>query len=274
MNSMTGFGSKEKVMPSFGKICFEIRSTNHKFLEAVFHLPPGFISLEDKLKKEIEARIKRGRIVCVMNISGGAAQDIFVNKSLLKNYVFALKNIRQQFHLEDKIQLDTLIRLPGVLSSTESRASAKQLWPGLRALVRQALDNLVNTRRKEGAALAGYLKTRAGMLEEDLRAIKLRFRKVIKEKTAKIKTDEERASFIKDADITEEIERLTFHLRSFKNKLAKSGPIGKELDFIAQEMQREANTMGAKSCDVVISSRVVQIKSQVEKLREQLQNIE
>ena len=96
----------------------------------------------------------------------------------------------------------------------------------------------------------------------------------MKEKLTKIKTDEERAAFLKDKDITEEMERLVFHIRNFKTKLAQTGAIGKELDFIAQEMQREANTMAAKCCDVFISARVVQIKSQIEKIREQVQNIE
>jgi uncharacterized protein (TIGR00255 family) len=97
---------------------------------------------------------------------------------------------------------------------------------------------------------------------------------VLKEKLGAITTDEERNSFLKETDISEEVERLAFHIRNFKHKLSKNGPAGKELDFIAQEMQREANTLAAKTFDTVISSRVVQIKSQIEKIREQAQNIE
>jgi len=271
---MTGFGSKEMTIAPFGKICLEIRSTNHKFLETVFHLPVGFLSLEERLKKEIETRIKRGRVVCAVNIVGGPANSIFINKKLLQNYVAALKNIQKHSCLKDEVRLDTLIHLPGVLSLTENRISKTQIWPRLRTLVCQALDELVKARQKEGRALHNFLKTREQALEVNLDAIRVRFKRAIQDKVAKIKTEEERSSFLKDTDITEEVERLAFHISNFKKKLSKGGPIGKELDFIAQEMQREANTMGAKSCDVLVSSRVVQIKSQVEKIREQSQNIE
>ncbi|MFH0912927.1 MAG: YicC/YloC family endoribonuclease [Candidatus Omnitrophota bacterium] len=274
MKSMTGFGSKEMMILPFGKICLEIRSTNHKFLETVFHLPVGFLSLEERIKKEIETRVKRGRVVCAVNIAGGPANNIFINKRLLKNYVTALKNIQRHSRLKDEVRLDTLIHLPGVLSLSENRISKTQIWPRLRILVRKTVDELVKMRQKEGRALHKYLKSRGQALESGLGIVRSRFKKVIRERVARLKTAEERSSFLKDTDITEEMERLAFHISNFKEKLSTAGPIGKELDFIAQEMQREANTMGAKSCDVVVSSRVVQIKSQIEKIREQLQNIE
>ncbi|PIP20771.1 MAG: YicC family protein [Candidatus Omnitrophica bacterium CG23_combo_of_CG06-09_8_20_14_all_40_11] len=274
MNSMTGFASKEITITPFGKICLEIRSTNHKFLEAVFHLPVGFLSLEDKIKKEVEAKIKRGRIVCVMNVLGSPTNSIFIDKRLLKNYISILRNIRELAHIQEGVRLDTLINLPGVLSLTEDRHSKSKIWPRLKTLVRNTLVDLVSMRKKEGQALYIYFKESAQALETNLGIIKTKFKKLIQEKVAELKTPEECSSFLKDTDITEEIERLAFHIRSFQKKLSKSGPIGKELDFIAQEMQREANTMGAKSCDAMVSSRVVQMKSQIEKIREQVQNIE
>lgn len=274
MNSMTGFASQEIAVAPFGKISFEIRSTNHKFLEVVFHLPVGFLSLEDKIKKEIEAKVKRGRVVCVMNILGSPANKIFVDKRLLRNYVATLRDIRKEAGIKDEAGLDTLINLPGVLTLTEDRHSKSSIWPSLNTLVKKTLDGLVGMRQKEGGALFIYLKKSAEALRLNLDFIRAKFAKLIKHKLVELKNPEERSSFLRDTDITEEMERLDFHVRNFKNKLSKSGPIGKELDFIAQEMQREANTMGAKSCDAAISSRVVQIKSQIEKIREQLQNIE
>jgi len=271
---MTGFGARETGIAAFGKICVELRSSNHKFLESVFHLPAGFLSLEDRIKKEIEAKVKRGRVTCVITISGGEASSVLINKALLKNYISQLENIKKRFQIKDEISINTLIHLPGVLSLGENRTPKANIWPHLKILVKQALDDLVKMRQKEGKATHNFLKIRAETLEESLRIIKSRFKKAIKEKLTAIQTDEERVSFLKDTDITEEIERLAFHFRNFKNKLSKSGPIGKELDFIAQEMQREANTLGAKSFDVGISSRAVQIKSQIEKIREQVQNIE
>jgi len=274
LNSMTGFGSREKEVAPFGKVSVEIRSTNHKFLEIVFHLPEGFLSLEDRLKSEIESKVKRGRVTCAVNISGGKAAHVYVNKPLLKNYLSTFKQMRKKFHIKDDLSVNTLIHLPGVLSLEESAIPKASIWPHLKALTNSALDEFVKMRRKEGRALYNYLKNRAGTLNTNLEAVKARFKEAIKKKLATLLTNEERASFLKETDISEEIERLSFHIRNFKSKLAKSGPIGKELDFIAQEMQREANTLAAKSFDVGVSAKVVEIKSQIEKIREQVQNIE
>jgi uncharacterized protein (TIGR00255 family) len=274
IQSMTGFGGKESEIAAFGKISVELRSSNHKFLETVFHLPDGFLALEDRIKKEIEAKIKRGRLVCAINIMGAKTSNVFVNRPLLKRYISTLKQIRRQFQIKDEISINTLIHLPGVLSLAEDRNLKANIWPALKILVRRSLEDLVKTRQKEGRALCGFLKNSSEVLKTNLGNIRIRFKKAVKERLNQMTTDEERSNFLKETDITEEIERLAFHIRNFKNKLAKSSPIGKELDFIAQEMQREANTLAAKSFDVAISARVVKIKSQIERIREQVQNIE
>jgi len=116
ISSMTGFGSCEAEVDSIGRICVELRCTNHKFLESVFHLPDGLLSLEDKLKKEIEAKIRRGRVFCAINIKGEETQGIFVNRKLLKNYLRELNSIKSEFKIKDGLTLDSLIRLPGILS--------------------------------------------------------------------------------------------------------------------------------------------------------------
>jgi uncharacterized protein (TIGR00255 family) len=213
-------------------------------------------------------------VTCAISIIGGQAGSVFINKRLLKDYILAIRNIQEQFRIKEKVGIDTLIHLPGVLSLETHTIPRVRTWPHLKTLVNQALDDLVKMRQKEGRALYVYLKSRAVTLKTTLGIIQRRFKNIIEARVAKIKTDEERATFLRTTDITEEAERLAFHIRNFTSKLDKRGPIGKELDFIAQEMQREANTMGAKSCDALISSHVVDIKSQVEKIREQLQNIE
>jgi len=271
---MTGFGSKEAEAAPLGKICVDLRSSNHKFLEIVFHLPEELLFLEDKIKKETEAKIKRGRVTCVINVLGTKASSVFINKALLKNYIAKLKNIKQQFQIDDEISINTLIHLPGILSLGANRINKINIWPSLKILINKALDDLIKMRQKEGRALYVFLKNRAEGLSHNIDIIKSKFKKALTAKLRQINTDEERSSFIKETDITEEIERLEFHIRNFKNKLSKSGPVGKELDFIAQEMQREANTLAAKSFVVAISGRIVQIKSQIEKIREQVQNIE
>ncbi|MFA5090261.1 MAG: YicC/YloC family endoribonuclease [Candidatus Omnitrophota bacterium] len=274
LNSMTGFGSKECEPSLFGKISVELKSANHKFLEVVFHLPEGFLSLEDKLKKKIDSRIKRGRIICAVSVLSKGPSAVYINKPLLKNYILALRGVKKELRIDDEISMDMLVHLPGVLSLGENRFPRERLWAHLNILMDDALDELVKTRRKEGSALQGILKAKAEALSFNLGLVKKRFQKVIKEKTAFFQTDEERSAFLKTSDITEEIERLGFHIRNFKHKLSSTGAVGKELDFIAQEMQREANTAAAKSCDAHISSLVVQMKSLIEKIREQAQNIE
>lgn len=276
ISSMTGFGDKEKEVPSVGKFSVEIKSANHKFLDIVLHLPDGFLQWEDKIRKEIESKIKRGRITCAINISTKEATKVFINKDLLKEYLGAVNKIRHQFkfNISDGMDINTLINLPGVLSLAENKITASSVWPTVKALVNQAVDDLAATRNREGKALYVYLNHRVKSLDKLLGRIKIRFKKAVADRVAGLSTNEERAAFLKDSDITEEIERLSFHIRTFRNKLVKTGPVGKELDFIAQEMQREANTMGAKSFDVPISASALQIKSQVEKIREQVQNIE
>ncbi len=274
LQSMTGFGSMEREIRPFGKVYVELKSANHKFFETVFHLPEKFLFLEERIRKEIESRIKRGRVVCVVNITGAKGSTVSLNKALLKNYIVTLEGVKRQFKIRDGIDVNTLIHLPGVLSLEENITSRTNIWPPLKVLVNRALEDLLKTRQKEGEALAVFLKKRGEFLKESLGIVGVRFKKALKKKLDKIETDEERSGFLKATDISEELERLVFHIRNFKSKLSAAGPVGKELDFIAQEMQRETNTLAAKLFDAAISSRVVQMKSQIEKIREQVQNIE
>lgn len=274
IKSMTGFGAREALIAPFGKVCVELRSSNHKFLEIVFHLPQGYLSLEGRIKKEIEKKIKRGRLTCVISIVGARPAKVFINKGLLENYLSELNQIRERFHIDGEVGIDTLMHLPGILSLEEDASGAAGIWPKLKVLLAGALEDMSKARRKEGSALQGLLRSRADALKLDLEAVKERFKKAVKDKLKEIEKAEERSSFLKESDITEEIDRLAYHLKNFKSRLSKSGLAGKEMDFIAQELQREANTLAAKSFDLVISGRIVQIKSRIEKIREQAQNIE
>lgn len=272
--SMTGFGSCEAEVNSIGRISVELRCINHKFSETVFHLPEGLLSLEDKLKKEIEGKIKRGRIYCAINIKGQLAQGIFVNRKLLKNYLVELNSVKKEFKIEDGLTLDSLIRLPGILSLKEDKPSGAHIWERLKPVFLQALTSLLAARQKEGKALAVLLNKRSALLKKDLVFIKRRFVAAVKDKLKKIQLEDERVAFLKNADVTEETDRLYFHINNLQHKIAQGGAVGKELDFITQEMQREANTLSAKSFDLIISGRAVEMKSQIEKIREQVQNIE
>ncbi len=274
IRSMTGFGSKEgKILP-WGKAYLELRSTNHKSQEIVFRLPEAFLSLEEKIKKEIEKKISRGRVLCALSVLGTPPNQVFINRSLLKNYLCNLKNIKKQLHIQGEVQLDSLLQLPGVVSLPTLRMPPEKTWAQLKHIINQALNNLVEMRQREGQALYKFLRYRMENLKSDVAIVQSRFKKVVKDKVSKIETIEERSSFLKETDIAEELERLTFHLKNFMHKILRPGPMGKELDFIAQEMQREANTISAKVSDALISAKVVEIKSEIEKVREQLQNIE
>ncbi|MBN2831652.1 MAG: YicC family protein [Candidatus Omnitrophica bacterium] len=274
ISSMTGFGSSEIGLGGHGKISVELRSTNHKFLEASLHLPEGMLSLEEKVKKAIEDKIKRGRVVCSVNISGKKYGNAFINKGLLKKYIDKIHKAQKELGIQNDLSFDTLINLPGVLTLEEEKLSAQSLWPRLKAALRIAVNNLSKARKKEGVALQGYLKKQADELKERLLSIRRILKGSLKERLKGFATDEERASFLKDTDTTEEIDRLGFHVSNFKRKITASGAIGKELDFIAQEMQREANTLAAKTFDVSVSAQVLKIKGLIEKIREQAQNIE
>lgn len=273
IQSMTGFGRAEKKIQPYGIVSVEIRSINHKFLESVIHVPEGFLSLEDKIKKEIETRIVRGRLTCVINIVNGSSRDVAINEQLIKKYLTSINSIAKKYGVGGEVNINNLITLPGVLSLTENRLDADKLWAQVKTVLHKALSELLAMRNKEGKALLCFLKERNDDLRKDIDEIKARYKKTAHEKAAKFSTDAERAAFLKETDITEEVERLDYHIANFKTKFTATGPIGKELDFISQEMQREANTMGAKTCDAYISGKVIEIKSHIEKTREQLQNI-
>jgi uncharacterized protein (TIGR00255 family) len=271
---MTGFGGSQKNIGGLGKASVEIRSANHKFLEIVLHLPEGFLSLEDMVRKAIETKIKRGRLICVVTLTNGRRSSVLINKNLVRTYMVSVASLKKELRIKEGLGLNDLLRLPGVLSLVEQRLPAERVWPQLTPLINAAIENLVSARQKEGRGLYIYLKKRAQALQANTAQVKVRFQKAIRARVAKIQGNDERSGFLKETDISEELQRLVFHIRNFKDKIAKSGAVGKELDFIAQEMQREANTIAAKSFDTSISNRVIQIKSQIEKIREQTQNVE
>ena len=192
LQSMTGFGASEAKILEFGIMCVELRSINHKGLEIVTHLPEGFLSLEHKIRKEIESKIKRGRVTCVLTIMGGHPGKVFINSLLVKEYVSSLKNIKRQFRIQNDIDLNTIIHLPGVLSLVEDKMYAQHAWPRLREVVNKALDDLVSMRHKEGESLYVFLKSSTEKMSGLLAGIRLRFKKAIHAKLAELNTDEER----------------------------------------------------------------------------------
>ncbi len=272
--SMTGFAQQVVAVEPYGTLTVELRSTNHKFFEPVLHLPEGFLILEESIKGVIASRIKRGRITCVVSINGKRPTEISFNKEIVKRYLSDFAVIKKETGIRGEVGIDTIVHLPGVLTVEEKHLTAKAAYPALKEAVNRAVADLARSRDREGRALGAALQRHARMIERQVRTFKARFDKAIARKLAFIKNDEERTAFLKTSDVTEELQRLSYHVRTFCAKLKGSSPVGKELDFIAQEMQREANTSGAKSFDAHLSATVVRIKSLIEKIREQVQNVE
>ena len=270
---MTGFGRVRRFISPWGRVSLEIRSTNHRFLDTVMHLPEGCLHLEPRIKDEISKRIRRGHLICRLEINPANLKKPILNKHLIKEYYLYLKKISRQFNLKQDININILAGLPGIWS-IQSQASLLISWAKIKPLVKEALDTLIKKRLQEGEALYQDLEARRQRIGKILKMIKERFRKVIKKKLAKYETEEEKNSFLKSSDINEEVVRLSFHLKNFTRCLKNAKTVGKELDFILQEMQREANTIGAKSIDAPISKQVVGMKSEIEKMREQVQNVE
>lgn len=274
MQSMTGFGSREAEVQGLGRVYVEIKSINHKSSEMICRLPEGMSWLEERIKKLVEARLKRGRVLLLMTLTGGKSKSVFTNTQLLKDYMSGLQHIRKYAHCKDEVPLGTLVSLPGVISLTDNKALLRKGWPALKKITREALDDLVASRRKEGKGLAAYLLRRLKRLNVLVESVRARFTIVVAVKLKGFLSDEEKENFLKTSDISEELQRLAFHIKHFMHTMKGPGPRGKELDFIAQEMQREINTTGAKSFDVQVTLRVIEAKSEIEKIREQLQNIE
>ncbi len=273
IKSMTGFGAAKGFISPCGSTNLEIRSNNHRFLDIVLHLPEGFLHLEQSIKSEIAKKMKRGHIVCRLEVNPFQLKKPLLNTHLIRDYYLSLKQISRQLNLKQQVDINTLAALPGVWTM-QSRSVVALSWTKLRPLVKKAVDKIVQVRSREGRALCKDLRSRVSQAEKLLGVVKTKFKKVVEAKVKNCKTEDEKNGFLKSADITEEVVRLAFHLKNFRGCLQSSNDVGKELDFVLQEMQRESNTIGAKSIDGFISGCAVRLKSEIEKMREQVQNVE
>ncbi|MDD5044099.1 MAG: YicC family protein [Candidatus Omnitrophica bacterium] len=271
-NSMTGFGSALRDLKGIGKIELQLRSINQRFLETIFHLPEEFAYLEDMFRALISKRLSRGRINCSLRLDGSFMDKSIFDEARLFAYHKQLKRLNQKLDLKTPPDLGLLLSLPGVMVT---RPKYKEIpLAVMRSLFNRALDKLIQQRKKEGAALYKDIKGRIQKLNFYLAKLEERFRRAVSQKVKNIANCEEKTSFLKGSDITEELVRIKFHLKNFTQQMNKNGASGKELDFITQELAREANTVGAKSIDALVSGYVVKIKSEIDKIREQLQNVE
>ena len=293
MKSMTGYGCGECVSKG-AKIFVELSSVNRRQVEVALSLPSEIEALEPELRKILLASVSRGRVsgrVILERPAGKANRDIIINEAQATVYKTALRKLAGEIKINNDISLESLLRLPGVLETVDKRISSSSLLPALKKAFKQALSQLQLMRYKEGEYLRKDLTKRlAGLIALSKKISKqapkviVMHRKRLMERLAKADIQEQDISderflrevvyFTDRSDITEELTRLDSHFMQMQGCLRENEPVGRKLDFLAQEMFREINTIGSKANDSEIAKEVVAIKTELEKIREQVQNVE
>ena len=272
IKGMTGFGCAELLS---GKIKgnVEIKSLNHRYLDIAYFMPVGFASVESRMRELLSKHIARGRITISIKITDKPTQAVAFNKGAVKTYLQYGRALKKDFKLKGELSLGELIQLPGVIDVKETTLSVEDLWPAVEKSFTIALKSLLNMRQREGRSLYHDINNLLKRMLAQIKRIKSRAKILLREKRKHL-TDEEFLSFQKSCDTSEEASRLVHHIDEFKKLLRVDIAVGKKFDFIAQEMQRETNTIGSKLQDKIVSNAVIALKSKIEKIREQSQNIE
>ncbi len=290
LKSMTGYGQGSASGENFS-VTVDIRSVNNRNLDIHWRAPQDLASLEIALKKQVQAAISRGRVDVTIGFSQTTDASYELNRPLIRGYLQALKTMRDEFGLAGDADLATIARLPNVLlSQATGNTLSDAVVQGVEAALTQALTALVAMRAVEGHELQRELLARVDRIEKFVTVIETgadglvdayreKVRKRITELLEKATIDETRlaqevAYLAERSDITEEITRLKSHLVQLRELIGGDGEIGKKLDFLLQETNREANTILSKSSELSICDSAIEIKTEVEKLREQAQNVE
>jgi uncharacterized protein (TIGR00255 family) len=293
MNSMTGYGVGECTRNGF-KVTVELSSVNRRQSETVVYLPRELEVLEAQVREEINRRVGRGRVtvrVSLHPLEGREAANIHIHKGLARAYARELARLARELNLAGDVTLDHLLRAPGVLQNSSEWADAEAFWPAVRSSLQGALAGLLQMRAREGLCLEKDLRRRVAALRRSLARIARRaprvlqrYRQQLQERLqnagldlAQVEEDrinKELIIFADRSDISEELTRLLSHFQQFDDYVKTREAVGRTLDFLAQEINREINTIGAKANDALIAREVVFLKTELEKFREQVQNIE
>ena len=293
MLSMTGYGRAEALIEG-RKWIIVIKSLNHRYIEIITRLPNILSSLEVDIKKRVGERIFRGRIELSIQADAESGSDNSVqyslNVPLLKNYHSLLLKIKEELDLKDEVTLKALSRFKEIFVPSETRFDPSAVWGGLQKAIDEALEALIRMRQVEGEVLKKDFLARLDTLKRYLASAKLRTPRTvleykqrlqdrIRELTEGLEMDpvrlsQEVALLAEKSDITEEIVRFESHIGQMEKLLQSNEAVGRKLDFLLQEMGREVNTIGSKSNDVAIAQDVIELKSELAKLREQAQNVE
>lgn len=293
VKSMTGFGratsseGKEKVFS------IEMKSVNHRYLDINVRMPKSMFSLEEKIRRKIKEKLSRGKLDLFINYKSYGKIDSVakLNLDFAKTYIESLRSLKNEFpDLNDDISISLISRHPDIITIEEKEESLDEIWQEINILLDESLDGMLDMRIFEGNKLKEDIISKIEDIEIFVNKIqskshiivenyKQRLEERLSEILDKIDIDENRiatevAVFADKSAIDEEITRLNSHLNHFKETLELTEPIGRKLDFIMQEMNREANTIASKSTDLDITNKVIDIKNTLEKIREQVQNIE
>lgn len=289
--SMTGFG-RGKVEDQGREMSIEIKTLNHRFLDVYVKLPRTLSFLEEDIRGMVQQHLSRGRVEVNVSYSShrSDAVDVQVNQPLVDAYLSCFNKLAQERNLANDISISSLLHIPEAFVINEVEEDQETLREMAKTLMEQVLCQVKDMRRKEGENLKNDLLVRISKIESMVKCIEQRAPQVVDEYRDKLKNrlkdllrgsdlDENRFNmevvyFAERCSITEEIVRLFSHLEQFRNALEASEPIGRRLDFLIQEMYREVNTIGSKANDLIIVNLVVDMKSEIEKIREQVQNIE
>ncbi|MBQ1705855.1 MAG: YicC family protein [Clostridia bacterium] len=291
LKSMTGYG-RVKEENEAREITVEIRSVNHRYLDLNIKVPRVCGYLEDPVSKAAQAAIARGKVDIFVTVRAKEGSDIRItpNMPVIRGYLDALKQVSQAYGVSDEVNALALIRLPDAMEEDKEEADADELTAQVLAVMGKALEEYNAMRAREGARLCEDVAYRAGLLREYVDFVEQRSPECVEEYRAKIAARmeeildgselaqtrilQEAALYADKVNVTEEIVRLRSHLAQLDSMLKSPVAVGRKLDFLVQEMNRETNTIGSKANDFQIANKVVDMKAEIEKIREQIQNLE
>ena len=291
IKSMTGYGKSEQTIDSLN-VTVEIKSVNHRYFEFSARVPREYGFLEEKLKKYCNSLITRGKVECYVSVEDleEREMEVNVNETLAAGYVKALKELSERFGLKDDISAGKLSRYPDVITLHKASEDEERIWNAVKTVAETAVSKFIEMRETEGSKLRGDILSRADYIIECVEFIEGRSPETVREYNEKLKqrmkellgdaaVDEQRllneaAIYADKIAVDEETVRLRSHISQLREFMNSSEAIGRKLDFLVQEINREANTIGSKAQDVDIAKKVIAIKAEVEKIREQVQNIE
>ena len=291
IKSMTGYGSAKGVVDGL-EISVELKSVNNRYLDASVRLPRSFLFAEEMIKSRVQSHISRGKVDVFVNVdtSQAGVMTVKVNEGLLKAYVEAIVHIGEEYGLPQEMTALSVSRFPDVLTVEKKDMDAEAISAGMREIVEQALNDFDTMRLREGEKLRDdvlnrldTIRTLVGIVEERAPETVAEYRRRLEQKMAEVlgasNIDENRilaeaAIFADHIAVDEETVRLRSHMAQLDTMIRGNSPIGRKIDFLIQEFNREANTIGSKCQNSDIARVVVDLKSEIEKIREQIQNIE